>query len=141
MHGFLSNLTAALLATHTVLGCCWHHAHACTPDCDNVLLTFRVRNVQPLDCGDAHCADAHHDGCSTSHEHHGRHTCQGSTCVFVGTTKAGPTNSTFRAVLPIVASVALDSPTSDAPLPWPLPAIEALLPPLRLHLLHHVLLL
>ena len=33
MHSSVSNLTAALLALHTVLGCCWHHAHRCTETC------------------------------------------------------------------------------------------------------------
>jgi hypothetical protein len=27
-HGLVSNLTTAALAAHILLGCCWHHAHA-----------------------------------------------------------------------------------------------------------------
>src|SRR5262249_19630814 len=32
MHAILANALAALLFIHTVLGCCWHHAHGCD-DC------------------------------------------------------------------------------------------------------------
>jgi hypothetical protein len=139
MHRFLSNVTATLLALHTVLGCCWHHAHACACERDNVILAHRVTNIGSLDRCESHHADMHDDGCAPCHGHHGRHECQGNTCVFLGSVKSRPANSPIQPVLLPLASVApgdLTSPQS----PWFLPAIASL-SPLRLHLLHRVLLL
>jgi hypothetical protein len=141
MHGFFANVTATLLAMHTVLGCCWHHVHACACERDNGLLALRVTNIGSLDRCEAHRADTHDDGCSSHHGHHGRHECQGNTCVFLGPTKSGPNFPTLRFVPPPVACVSCVAPVAYDGQSRPLLAIDALSPPLRLHLLHRVLLL
>lgn len=37
MAAIISNLTAAALLAHTLLGCCWHHSHACAQACPATL--------------------------------------------------------------------------------------------------------
>jgi hypothetical protein len=61
-------LTAVVFAVHLMVGCCWHHAHACESEVD----------VHP-----AHeqCADSHDSG--TNHSQHGPQDCQESQCSFV----------------------------------------------------------
>lgn len=133
MRCFLSNLTAALLALHTVLGCCLHHAHALAGDRDS------APSIESPDRHKDHCAD----GCgSNESENHERHVCQGNAYIFLGPTKW----DRHRLQLDIAA-------LSVAPLLGCQPVIiasvrteqifepDALLPPLRLHLLDRVLLL
>ena len=133
MHCFLSNLTAALLALHTVLGCCWHHAHALAGDQDSA----------PTVESPAPHKDHHAGGCgSNESEKHQRHVCQGNTRIFLGPTKWDWRRLQLDiAALPIasfsdcrtngIASVHTESIFEP----------DALLPPLRLHLLDQVLLL
>jgi hypothetical protein len=72
MGEFYRILTAAMLAIHLMVGCCWHHAHAG----DNKDCSSPARN------------DASHDGdqCPESgdgHSHHGPQNCQGERCSFL----------------------------------------------------------
>ena len=134
-HGFLSHLTAALLAVHTVLGCCSHHAHACGREC------------QPVSSVESPDSDASHDAgrCTTqdsdSHQNHGLRDCQGSRCVFFSPAK-GDLNAALQHSLPscIYAESGDLSLRAAAASRLPL-AADALLPPLRLHLAYQVLLL
>jgi len=135
MHSFLSNLTAALLALHTVLGCCWHHAHACTRECG------ATPSVQASDCRQDRHVDGHGPGCSENHGHHGLHECQGSTCVYLGPTKLKSHESTAQPTLPAAACVSCGGPSTAAAEKRPFFAAGDLTAPLRLHLVHHVLLL
>jgi hypothetical protein len=83
MHAFLSSLTAFLLAMHTVLGCCWHHAHHCEEASE------AAGSVASADaCDHSHGVPIASD--DDGQNQHGRHDCQGTTCVFVGPTKAPP---------------------------------------------------
>ncbi len=137
MHGFLSNLTAALLALHTVLGCCWHHAHRCTQTC---------ATAGPIASSDSCQGDhAHHAGTapdSGGQGHHGRHDCRGSTCVFVNSSKANPHELALQLDVPPAAPAPGGSPTvCDVVGQWPYYPPDALLPPLRLHLVCRVLLI
>jgi len=135
MHDVLSHLTAALLALHTVLGCCWHHAHRCTETCE------AAESIVAADsCDHAHGVGMACD--SDGHAHHGRHDCQGHTCVFMGPTRARTGELTLH-VNTLSAAIASDRASSignkvDGQSNDPL---DALLPPLRVHLLCTVLLI
>ena len=61
-------LTAVVLAVHLMVGCCWHHAHACES----------MGDVQPAH---GQCPDSPDSG--ADHSHHGPHNCQGNPCSFV----------------------------------------------------------
>lgn len=137
MHGFLSNLTAAMLAMHTVLGCCWHHAHSCTKPCG------LARCVETPDSGgENHATHTVAAADSSGDPHHGQHECLGATCSFLGPTKENP------AELPpqIHASAVIPLLCGDFSIPasaeWQeFFACDALSSPLRLHLMHCVLLI
>ena len=136
-HGFVAHLTAALLALHTVLGCCWHHAHGGTADCASTQSTVSVDSCE--------CDHAHGDGTAPdSHQqgHHGQHVCQGGTCVFVSSTKVEPAKADCQLQATSVACVPGSSPAvgdaADVQAFYPL---DVLLPPLRLHLICQVLLI
>jgi hypothetical protein len=134
MRSLLSNLTAALLAMHTVFGCCWHHAHASTPLC---------KSLPSVESSESHGA-AHADeacerpagGC----EHHGNDNCQGNKCVFTSSAKTGSPQFSLHPSPQSVVAPACTMP-SDAWLPTPAFSPERLLPPLRLHLIERVLLI
>lgn len=133
MHCFLSNLTAALLALHTVLGCCWHHAHALAGDHDS------ATSVESPDCHKDHCTD----GCGSSEsDNHQQHFCQGNTCIFLGPTKWDRHRLQFDIASVPIASFSDYLPDEIASVrSEPIFEPDALLPPLRLHLLDRVLLL
>jgi hypothetical protein len=134
MRSFLSHLMAGLLAMHAVLGCCWHHGHACGREC--------TRTV--LESADAH-ADHDADSCGSTDskpcQNHGPHACQKGQCVFLRTVENGAGVS-LDLNLPSLGCAASCDVSSQAPVAVrPLFAADALLPPLRLHLVHQVLLL
>jgi hypothetical protein len=132
--GFLPHLTAALLAAHTLLGCCWHHAHACGRECEP------ASSVHASDAPEAD--DAHRCGAdnSQSGQHRGLNECRGSSCVFLRTSECELDGDQFD--LPALACLdAGGSPLCAAAVLQPRFAADALLPPLRLHLAHQVLLL
>lgn len=141
---FVRYLTAVLLSMHALLGCCWHHAHA-------VAAAPELGNAAKL----THRAEAH-AACCSHHPISGnpvssnipgdgsdhRHECQGDRCVFV---RVEATQVPPLAFLNIAAEFV------------PLPCQPALLgggdyswvradghlaaAPLRLHLLHQILLI
>jgi hypothetical protein len=137
MHGFLSNLTATMLALHTVLGCCWHHGHRSAP-------------ASSLAC----CVEAS-DGCrgdrvphasaatdSPGQSHDGRHECQLGTCTFLGPAKENPHESPLQIhALPAMPVLCGDVSVCDAGGWQTFCPRDALLPSLRLHLMHRVLLI
>ena len=135
MHNVFSNLTAALLALHTVLGCCWHHAHRCA---ETYAATVSVASSDS-------CDRARHANPATDSDgqgHHGRHDCQGSTCVFVSPSKANPHKLAFQfdaspAAVVRGNSVSVCRVVGEPPFYPP----DALLPPLQLHLANQVLLI
>jgi hypothetical protein len=128
MQNLLSPLTAALLAVHTVFGCCWHHGHDCTETCD------AAPSVASAD-GHAHGSDADHA------EHHGRHECKGGVCVFIGSAKAASASATSRLAsvppAPLFCDVSVLSRATGAIISL----ADDLQPPLRRHLLCQVMLI
>jgi hypothetical protein len=133
-HRLISNLTAALLAMHTVLGCCWHHAHAGPPDGE------QATSVESPAEHAGHDADCCNRGDSEPGHDRGTHVCQKGSCVFVGTGKVrlNAADGTNLASFVSLAGGWLSSPNSAT---MPLFAAGALPAPLRLHLTHQVLLL
>lgn len=127
-----SNLTAALLAMHTVLGCCWHHAHACSPECER---SASVEESHEEGHGAAGCESGHSD----CEQHHGTHVCQKGTCVFVGPAKVrvSPTTDWSVSAWAFVATGESSLPASSRPGYGD----DSERPSLRLHLAHQVLLL
>lgn len=126
MRALLTNLACLMLAAHLVLGCCWHHEHACGT------------------AGHSLCHDVvgdHHD--DADHDHPtpafpGSDHCQGEHCSFLVVVKVQVDNaaaaSTLAAVAELPTSASIDATwlvaadgTSDHP------------PPIPLHLLHRVL--
>jgi hypothetical protein len=134
MHGLFSHIAAALLAIHTVLGCCWHHSHACAQECKSVT----------IESASAHAGhDAEHGPATDSQpcHNHAPNACQGGTCVFVRTAEGGPGGVPKADLVSHVFLAADDALPQTPAVQRPLLADGDLLPSLRLHLVHQVLLL
>ena len=137
MHGFLSNLTTALLALHTVLGCCWHHGHGCAQafSCTPTVESPEVRE------GDLSSRAVKFPG-ATAHQHHGPHECHGGRCTFLDPTKPNPHELPLQLhVSPAASRLGGELSLSDPVGRREFFACDALLPSLRLHLSHRVLLI
>jgi hypothetical protein len=134
MHGLFSHVAAALLAMHTVLGCCWHHSHACAQECKTLA----------IESASAHAGhDAEHEPATDSQpcHNHGRSACKGSKCVFARTAE-NASSDVLKANLISHVFLAVDNTLPQTlAVQRPLFADDALLPSLRLHLMHQVLLL
>jgi hypothetical protein len=133
MRNLLSNLIAALLALHTVLGCCWHHEHRCTEAC-----SVAVAAESPCHCdGDRSPCDGPMAS-SPSHQHHGPHECQGAACSFLGQTKQIAQHLVWQ----VPAPPAIDGDAVVFVAGWGQFFVrDALLSSPRLHLVHQVLLI
>jgi hypothetical protein len=135
MHAFLSGLLASALFVHAIYGCCWHHAQ-CTPTCNHAIACTTTET----ECCDHSTAPA--EGNQPQPPCDDQRDCQG-VCNYL------PSHKTQ-----------LDSPLDLAALDFPeslpanasaqLVAIRAagepcdprvFEPPLRLHLLHQLLLI
>lgn len=86
MQAFTSHLATALLLVHMVLGCCFHHAHACEQGC----CPEPAANVRACPCHD-HAAEAGKaaepvgvagDLPNDGEDRH-QHSCDGDSCRFV----------------------------------------------------------
>ena len=136
MHAFLSNLMAAALLAHALLGCCWHHAHKCV-QCDET--TQSVSHSAACckhDHGPSQQKQQQPTPCKCKLE------CAG-VCTYLPTQKTQleqPQSAAlfdFAAIVPVLAGVGtpseftwqrtLDSAGADLPL--------------RLHLMHQILLI
>jgi hypothetical protein len=132
-HRLLSTLTSVILALHTVLGCCCHHAHGCVQECATPC------SVESADTHVGHCAAECGAACG-DHQHHGRHECQGHRCVLLNLAGRSSHSLSFQSHLAVVSCLSGgERPIRITGAPYY--AIDALLPPLRLHLAHQVLLL
>ena len=137
MHILASNLTAVMLAAHALLGCCWHHGHRSEQMHSPVA---SVASSSHCEAGDADgSSPAQHD-CGTQHGE--RSDCQGGPCLFIGPATQNISPSATYALQPLVATLPPASlSASSAAIERSLLANEALLPPVRLHLAHQVLLI
>jgi hypothetical protein len=128
-------LTAAILAIHTVLGCCWHHAHAC--GADDGPTSFVESPATHADHDGDQCG-AEEFGCC---QNYGLHKCLRGACVFLRHL-GDDVDVAVHFDLPSVFDAQFDAiPTRGDSALSPHFAADALLPPLRLHLAHQVLLL
>lgn len=141
-------LTTLVLLAHSLLGCCWHHAHACADECcptpaPTAAACLCNEHQHPHCQPDPEDGGQHPDHGPFPHQHHDAdHACQASRCTFLRT-EVSP-----RLVQAELASLLpLDSwRTIETPLP-PLFRLEVdepatlSAPPLRAHLLFGVLLI
>ena len=134
---FVRYLTAALLCMHALWGCCWHHAHACTvATTSHEALNAALRDhAASASC--SHCPVG--DPCDGS-DH--RHECQGDRCVFV---RVEATQIPRLAFLNFAADFGQLSPqravANGGDGLWVRDEGDPAAAPLRLHLLHRVLLI
>ena len=141
MQTFTATLTAAVLAVHAALGCCWHHGHSHTPTASGPMAAQRA------------CSHGHEHGERHRHEGNGPREdapeenapcggqCEEDSCVFLaGGKPVMPDNG--QAAVPVGGLLAASTDalflpaakrTRDVP--------PALPPPLRLHLAKRVLLI
>ena len=129
MQAFVAIATAALLAIHTVFGCCWHHAHQC-------------QDGRAVACSEeAPCC--HHHGSDSKQQEQPRKCkveCEG-TCTYVAPQKvriAAPQAVGFD-VLAVPQSLS-DHGLQAAVFWGPGRSPPDWAPPLRTHLVHQVLL-
>jgi hypothetical protein len=132
MHKFVHSLTMLLVLYHLLVGCCWHHAHAESPE-------PRVESASCTAC----CGHEHGNGrepAESPRPHEGG--CEGGTCDFVVPQEDGGTELAHQSVpanglcsdLPRQERVLPDLPSNAAPPP-------AGIPGLRLHLVNQILLI
>jgi hypothetical protein len=123
-------LTAVLLATHIVVGCCGHHAHA------------RENEHQSAPVQETACQDGCPDGqTSDSHHSHRPGDCKGEPCSFIvtATHANGQSNAQYA---PLPAALSLDNGSSLlSGSERSLFMVGRLLLPVRLHLANQVLLI
>lgn len=134
MAGLWRIVTAALLVTHLMVGCCAHHSHACEA------ATHSSSDVD-VDASGTHGECFHSPGCQADHDQHGPQDCQGDKCSFVfrgqlANYSFGQLQQAFLAVLP-------DARPSLGEFRPEQPSLASgrLLLPVRLHLANQVLLI
>jgi len=124
-----------VLLAHAVLGCCWHHAHACGEAHDHLALAGWEHH---WDVGKHPSAG----GPDCSHHGHGRDDCRGVKCCFVvpAKEKAGIAPPVSRASAALTFAAA-DRVSVGSRFEEHLFAAGSQHLPVRLHLLHQVLLI
>jgi hypothetical protein len=134
MHAFLSNLTATLLAVHAVLGCCWHHGHRCAPEGGGVGSVAASHTCETHATHPGAAVDSHGD------QHQGRHECRGGTCTFVGPTRENPHELPLQ-ITAAAPGLCSDRRVVDSAARQEFCPDDAVVPPLRQHLVFSVLLI
>lgn len=130
MAGLFRVLTVVTLTVHLTMGCCWHHAHGCPDDASQASSPHQAMPGAACSCNDAP-------------SDHGSHGCHEPKCSFVAAS---------RLVVDATAASGFAQATSGALLNDPssregfssfslLSSMDRLLPPVRLHLAHQVLLI
>jgi hypothetical protein len=151
MHAIISSFVAAILSIHALLGCCWHHARGCEV-CETTIRGVASSEVSP-ETSCCHHVTGHRpqpdDACGGGHRpsHSGpckcRIDCCGS-CAFLPAPRAleiaqvsGHGDDCLVACLPAIMA----GPSTPS-LFWRLVSGPTPMePPLRLHLLHQILLI
>lgn len=138
MHASLSNLTSILLIIHAMMGCChrhWHYSDECVAESHSICA---VANL----CCEA-CCRSHTPGDQPSEPCNGARECQGI-CSYLPTQRTvidAPTcdeSCDFVAVNPTI----LNGPMANAAFDWERAnTANESPPPLRLHLLHQIILI
>jgi len=129
----LSHLVAVLLSLHMLLGCCWHHAHACSSACQTAA-TAACGHADGDD-DDGHCQ--HSSGSRPGH--HPTDACTGERCSFVASPKTASVGPQVDAPsLGVWSLVSLELPAVDSASAGQCARVAAA-PPERLHLVYQVL--
>ena len=149
MHAVLSILMAAALIVHAVLGCCWHHAHDCVR-CDNPIA--HVPGLTAKTSDQVACCKHHHGAGPEASEGQQeqpsqepckcRFECRG-VCAYLPPQKTQIDSPELVVAFDyaIVAPMRAGVPIAPA-LSWELAGnLANVEPPLRLHLLHQMLLI
>jgi len=142
LHSVLTTFTAGLLSLHIALGCCWHHGHTCnSPES----CATAAKSATPACCGHHHAAahtnDSQPNGTGEQTPSH-QHTCDGSKCQFVkseSSQQGAVANSFFCQAFAtlLILDTGVQAPSIGAL--TPLSPVATL--PIRLHLLHGLLLI
>lgn len=133
MHTFFTNLMAGLLFIHTVFGCCWHHAHSYAPPEHAAIHKA------------SHCCHHHEHSAGSKHDEtpcQDRLECHG-TCTYVAPQKVQIDSPVATASFELAAVLATNADgliAPEVPHGWEL-LPNATQPPLRIHLLHQILLI
>jgi hypothetical protein len=140
LHGIAPNLTAVALLVHAVLGCCWHHAHCCPH-------SLSCATDANLSGDGAAFEQGEHDCCCSralaADDHHGGDGCQGVPCRFVSVPSQTAPIAPPAKGHDVAASVTAVAAGEPAGALWGDNLLGATgpCPPLRIHLLHQVLLI
>ena len=137
-HRLICNLTSVALLAHVLLGCCWHHGHRCS---HQSAAAAEVASAHDRCC--AQPQEGTHSQGSVGDCGHGDNGCQGVRCVFVsdapGAAAAVPAWQ-HRDALPL-GPLAVDTSPAGSPLCGEASLAAGCCRPLRIHLLHQVLLI
>ncbi|GEM_PF-3247312 len=126
-------MTAFLLTLHAVFGCCGHHAHAAMEECESAVV---VETHEDRDCRRGEDCGANF------HENSEPRVCLGFSCTFLAPAKSdGHLRQLEIAGHQIAASIERLFVARPIVRLESIFALDALLPPLRIHLLDRVLLL
>jgi len=138
MGDFPSKLMAALLAVHGMLGCCWHHDH-----CRAEAPCAARESAESLNGGaDEHSSPAGESSHNNDSDRHERRLCRGSACVFIGSRKAVLAELVHPLGKMPFAIASLGNPLEcNLPGGYSYFPPDAFMPPLRLHLVHQLLLI
>lgn len=133
MHALLSNLTALSLLIHALLGCCWHHGHS---------ETCASSHAKASTC----CSHKHEKpqggGKESEPTEHSDQKCEGETCVFARTeTQSDIDIELAPAFESQFFQAKITTPCIFKEPPAELYSPPVLLPPVRSHLLHRILLI
>ncbi len=139
MHAFLSNLTAVLLVVHAMIGCC-HHPWHCEVECAAAAPVSLCAVAFP--CCDQ-CCESYDESEPPAEPCDCELECQG-VCTYLPTEKTqidvSPADTAFD--LPAAIPALLDGHLAAARLSRVLAhTLDESPPPLRLHLLHQILLI
>lgn len=134
MHAVVSNLLAGLLLIHAMLGCCWHSAHTCTR---------RDRDACPV-VKKVCCHHCHHKQQSENPPApcKCRVECKG-VCTYLPTERIQIDGTQLASSWQhlVVLPVMLEAPCASNSNWKPADGVLAWQPPLRLHLLHQIILI
>jgi len=137
-HTLICNLTSAALLAHVLLGCCWHHGHQCS---HQLAAAAEVEVAHDRCC--AQPQESTHSQAPVGDCGHGDDGCQGARCVFMsaapGAAAAVPALQHRDALL--VGPAAADTSAAGSLLCGEASLAAGCSCPLRIHLLHQVLLI
>jgi len=144
MRAVISVTVAAVIALHTVLGCCWHHAHESV----DVILQAKAKSTEPVKTCRCHGRSKQRSQNSERNDSQRRgskKSCPtpcGEKCDTVALSRVQQDDATMLTLVNVLYT--LDQPLPTLAVQTSHAEVEdgsVDLPPLRLHLLHQLLLI